>query len=511
MGTITRNFANNILGTGEVDATDGVNGTISATNVADASLNNVTSLPSSVGYAVKSVASDPPSLNAGEIFYNSTAGAFKALVNVEAWSSGSSIGTGRYGAASLGSQTANLFCGGSTLPFGTQTICEEYNGSGWATAGGLGTTRYMLQGAGTVSAGLVFGGNYPARKNETEEYNGTTWSEQNNLNTARRLPGGSGTQTDALAIAGDDGGPGGALVTSVVEEYNGTSWTEVNNVPTAVRGGCAIGNSTPVSMFFGGYTGTERIGTTVEYDGTNWTAGGNMVNGGNEMMGSGTQTAGLTFGGTRPGVTTATEKYDGTSWTTAPATLATAVYAQGGSGPAGTSSAALNTSGRTPSSPAGTKLGTEEFNSSTNTITAAAWASGGALGTVRNVLAGAGIQTAALMIGGNNPGTTQKGNVEEYDGSSYSEINDLTTARSQGGSAGTSTAALFFGGDVYPASPRDTAKTEEYNGSSWSEQNDMVGTARRALIGFGTQTAAVGAAGYGGGILAPTRSIIFFS
>ena len=102
MGTITRNFANNILGTGEVDATDGVNGTISATNVADASLNNVTSLPSSVGYAVKSVASDPPSLNAGEIFYNSTAGAFKALVNVEAWSSGSSIGTGRYGAASLG-------------------------------------------------------------------------------------------------------------------------------------------------------------------------------------------------------------------------------------------------------------------------------------------------------------------------------------------------------------------------------------------------------------------------
>ena len=111
MGTITRNFANNILGTGEVDATDGVNGTIPATNVADASLNNVTSLPSSVGYAIKSVASDPPSLNEGEIFYNSTAGAFKALVNVEAWSSGAHTITAARHRFATGTQTAGLLLG----------------------------------------------------------------------------------------------------------------------------------------------------------------------------------------------------------------------------------------------------------------------------------------------------------------------------------------------------------------------------------------------------------------
>src|SRR5210317_1619812 len=156
MGTITRNFANNILGTGEVDATDGVNGTIPATNVADASLNNVTSLPSSVGYAIKSVASDPPSLNAGEIFYNSTAGAFKALVNVEAWSSGAPLITGRTKLCGSGTQTASFAAGGLKPADANET--EEYNGNGWTVGGNLNTARSLLAAAGSQTAGLAFGG-----------------------------------------------------------------------------------------------------------------------------------------------------------------------------------------------------------------------------------------------------------------------------------------------------------------------------------------------------------------
>src|SRR5210317_177923 len=143
MGTITRNFANNILGTGEVDATDGVNGTIPATNVADASLNNVTSLPSSVGYAIKSVASDPPSLNAGEIFYNSTDSAFKALVNVEAWSSGANLISpqrdGGYGQSSP--TTTAWIAGGTNASTRNITTTQEYNGSGWSTGGSTNTGR----------------------------------------------------------------------------------------------------------------------------------------------------------------------------------------------------------------------------------------------------------------------------------------------------------------------------------------------------------------------------------
>ena len=72
MGDITRKLANNILGTGEIDATYGLTGTIAADNVVNASLTNITETPESLGFAIKSVASDPDPLVEGQIFYNST-------------------------------------------------------------------------------------------------------------------------------------------------------------------------------------------------------------------------------------------------------------------------------------------------------------------------------------------------------------------------------------------------------------------------------------------------------
>jgi hypothetical protein len=58
MGTIKRNFYNNITPTGKFDSAD-LTGTIPATNVADASLSNITSVPATVGDFVQKVASDP--------------------------------------------------------------------------------------------------------------------------------------------------------------------------------------------------------------------------------------------------------------------------------------------------------------------------------------------------------------------------------------------------------------------------------------------------------------------
>ena len=48
--------------------------------------------------------------------------------------------------------------------------------------------------------------------------------------------------------------------------------------------------------------------------------------------------------------------------------------------------------------------------------------------------------------------------VEEWNGSSWTEIADLSTGRGAAGGAGTSTAGLVFGGEV---SPRQ--QTEEWN------------------------------------------------
>ena len=129
MGAITRNFANNILGTGQLDATDGVDGNIPAPNVNNESLDNITALPSSVGFGIKTVSSDPPSLNEGEIFFNSTDGVFKSLVNVEAWSSGASLSTARHSLGGAGSQTAGLAFGGPSANNAT----EERMDRDWET------------------------------------------------------------------------------------------------------------------------------------------------------------------------------------------------------------------------------------------------------------------------------------------------------------------------------------------------------------------------------------------
>ena len=61
----------------------------------------------------------------------------------------------------------------------------------------------------------------------------------------------------------------------------------------------------------------------------------------------------------------------------------------------------------------------------------------------------------------------------------------LNTGRSRPGSAGIQTSALAFGGE----SPPYRAQTEQYNGSSWTEVNDL-NVAKANFTGCGTTTAA---------------------
>ena len=116
------------------------------------------------------------------------------------------------------------------------------------------------------------------------------------------------------------------------------------------------------------------------------------------------------------------------------------------------------------SDPANPTLGQIWYNSTSNTLKgegfqAAAWASGGNMGTARGGLGSAGTQTAALGFGGYLPGATAA--TEEYDGSTWtSNPTGLNTARSQLAGCGTQTAALGFGG-----TPPITGATEEWTGA----------------------------------------------
>ena len=95
MGTIKRTFANNVLADGKIDATD-LSGTIPASNIANASVTAVTALPSALGDAIESVATDPVSPSEGQLWYNTTIGVLKGyLLNSAAWAAGGNLGTTR--------------------------------------------------------------------------------------------------------------------------------------------------------------------------------------------------------------------------------------------------------------------------------------------------------------------------------------------------------------------------------------------------------------------------------
>ena len=116
---------------------------------------------------------------------------------------------------------------------------------------------------------------------------------------------------------------------------------------------------------------------------------------------------------------------------------------------------------------------------------------GGNLNTGRRNLAGAGTQTAGLAIAG---GPTSIANVEEYNGTSWSEETDIPQATQQIAAAGTQTSAAAFGGQVVPPFGDIQNETYEYDGSSWTNGGNM-GTGRYNLAGCGTQTAALATGG----------------
>ena len=127
---------------------------------------------------------------------------------------------------------------------------------------------------------------------------------------------------------------------------------------------------------------------------------------------------------------------------------------------------------------------------------AGAWSSGGDLNTARSSFGSAknATLTTALIFGGDQAPPPGKHNeTESYDGTTWTEVNNLTTARLGVSGAGLSTAALAIGGNQ-GAPVNVDGKVEEYDGTSWTEGNDMthIGVARGTN---GTTTAALASGG----------------
>ena len=133
------------------------------------------------------------------------------------------------------------------------------------------------------------------------------------------------------------------------------------------------------------------------------------------------------------------------------------------------------------------------YNETTATINyrasnpAGAWATGNNMNTARYTMGGCGTQTAAIGFAGGYP---NKNETELYNGSTWTEVNNVNTARRSlaASISGTSTATIGFGGNP------NSADNESWNGTSWTELNNL-NTARYGLGGAGTSTAAIGFGG----------------
>jgi hypothetical protein len=377
--------------------------------------------------------------------------------NGTSWTEGNNLNDALVGIGGLGTQTAAVGFGGGTP---NVSATEHYDGTSWTNVPGtLTSARRYLQGCGTQTAGLTAGGDGTS----SNHYDGSAWTAGGNLNTGRPNTGAvSGIQTSALMSGG---GSGGTPVGGKTEEYNGTSWSEIADMAVGRYASAgANGGTTSASVAFGGYLGgTGYISSTEEFNRTvniitaaAWASGGNLnTDRTSAHAGCGTQTAGLCFGGENPDTTADTEEYNGSTWSEQ--NNLPGVKQKHGS--AGIQTAAL-------------AIGGAPDQDQTSHYDGTSWTAGGNLGTSRYDISGTGTQTAAIAFGGqDDPDGT-----EEYDGSSWTSGGNMNLGRRKCGSAGTQTAALGFGG-YKPASPAGhTNNTEAYNGTSWGGAPDTPAT-----------------------------------
>jgi len=504
------------------------------------------------GRRVNYLSSDPTLTSSyeGQVWYNSTLGANKALVQIKAFSSGANTPTNFVFPGGVGGQTDTLGFGGvGPSPQPAHNLTIEYGGNTWRAQPNLNTNRRAGYAFGTSTSAVYAGGDYspasPTITLQTEEYDGSSWTAGNNISEQGSFGAASGTLTAGLAYGGYNAAQTASSTRTV--SYDGTNWTAMPTpgADTNVSGNFTMGGggTQTAAIFSGGSPYSGARGTSTEtFDGSSWTSQNNMNTGRGGQGLLGTQTNALYAGGIGPSParTGVTEEWDASTWTTSSATMSSArnasITSKGGSTAAATFGAGTTGSNTN---------ATEEYNSNINTFTAAVWASGNNINTTRRNMAaggitsagiiaggfvppasnateeyngtswtsqnnipvakeagggGLGVQTAFVVAGGSGPDNITNGysqSTQEYDGTNWTATGNLNVARLGGGGfSGTEAAGLGFGGYVGASSPyappSKTQSTEEYNGSAWSTGNTVPTGPNTYFNASGTQTATVG-------------------
>jgi len=340
----------------------------------------------------------------------------------------------------------------------------------WSSGGTMNDGKpYGFKGGGVQTAAISFGA---ATSNDTanENYNGTSWTENSAMSDGFSYGTGTGSQTDAIAIGGVVNP--GLNMKNQTEEWNGSSWTAGGNINTA------------------------------------------RYNVNNQAWGPGTLSS--FAGGNGPDYQPKSfhEQYNGSAWTET-TDLPTDIFSGSASG---TQTNAILASGNHTKTPPGSST----FDGKTITWNGSAWTEITEFSTARSTASGSGVYNDFILVGGYAPSPGNLALTEKWNGSSWTEIADISTARNSMGVSKTesdSTSAIIFGGSPSPtiteefsvAPPTASIITEGqlfYNsttnvfketiidipGATWASSGSM-NTARGYGAGAGTQTAAFIATG----------------
>jgi hypothetical protein len=261
------------------------------------------------GQLIRRVANDPANPVQGQIWYNTTIGGLKGAQTVAAaWSSGGALPTGVYFSGGSGDKSGALSIAGSRFSpsAGVDTV-NSYNGSSWTSSPALNySARGTGMSGGPQTASWVGGGAMPSYStvlNNFSTWNNSSWTAGPTLATNVADAGGTGPQTACLGYGGYVTSPS-AGSTNVSQEYNGSSWSNVNSMPVvgSNTGDCGQEQTAAVATIPGG-------STSLEYDGTNWTAGGSTPGGAFSSAGGGPATDCILAADI--GI-----RYNGTAWST---------------------------------------------------------------------------------------------------------------------------------------------------------------------------------------------------
>jgi hypothetical protein len=300
-------------------------------------------------------ASDPSNPIVGEIWYNSTTNLLKgqAVTTVGSFSTAPNLNNIHLASGASGTSATSALVFGNSAPGIPAKNTESYDGSTWTNVNPSVQDMDYSNGFGTQTSAVAAGDGGPVGANSTSLWDGTSWTNSNPTTTYSYARVGLGTGTSLGALYG--GTPYTAPSTTV-EEWNGTSWTAGTGLPNGGANSGAAGLVT-AALIFGGSEGPTAQNKTLSWNGSAWSSLNTLNSARADGAGSGVQGNAL-FAGGGPGTSSAAEIWDGTCWSTNPNSLNSARAAVPNTMASPTNSSTLVAGGSSASSPG---LLTEEY------------------------------------------------------------------------------------------------------------------------------------------------------